>query len=58
VGGVWTAAETPILCARQLAKAPGHVRRVEDTRRRWPKTVGHSVLYMSEFFVSELEDVD
>jgi hypothetical protein len=47
-----------LLCARQLAKAPGHAQRVEDTRRRWPETVGHPVLCMSEFFVSELEGVD
>jgi hypothetical protein len=23
---------------------PGHARRVEDTRRRWPVAVGHPVL--------------
>jgi hypothetical protein len=30
-----------LLRAEQLAKAPGRARRVEDTRRRWPATVGH-----------------
>jgi hypothetical protein len=33
-----------LLRVEQLAKAPGHARRMEDTRRRRPATVGHPTL--------------
>jgi hypothetical protein len=40
MGEVGKASGAP-LRAEQLAKVPGRARRVEDTRRRRPATVGH-----------------
>jgi hypothetical protein len=33
-----------LLCVGQLAKVPCRAWCVEDTRRRWPETIGHPVL--------------